>query len=99
MLVTALSKKSNNNILSTPRMLTLDNEEAEFQVGKNVPIKTGSYQTGSARVTSSNPFTTTERKDIGVKLKITPHINEGNSVFVWNWSRKYPLSIALSTDH
>ena len=78
-LVTALSKKSNNNILSTPRMLTLDNEEAEFQVGKNVPIKTGSYQTGSAG-TSSNPFTTTERKDIGVKLKITPHINEGNSI-------------------
>lgn len=78
-LVTALSKKSNNNILSTPRMLTLDNEEAEFQVGKNVPVKTGSYQTGSAG-TSSNPFTTTERKDIGVKLKITPHINEGNSI-------------------
>lgn len=78
-LVTALSKKANNNILSTPRMLTLDNEEAEFQVGKNVPVKTGSYQTGSAG-TSSNPFTTTERKDIGVKLKITPHINEGNSI-------------------
>ncbi|WP_354009879.1 type II secretion system secretin GspD [Endozoicomonas lisbonensis] len=78
-LVTALSKKANSNILSTPSMLTLDNEEAEFQVGKNVPIKTGSYQTGSAG-TSSNPFTTTERKDIGVKLKITPHINEGNSI-------------------
>ena len=78
-LVTALSKKANSNILSTPSMLTLDNEEAEFQVGKNVPIKTGSYQTGS-QGSSSNPFTTTERKDIGVKLKITPHINEGNSI-------------------
>lgn len=78
-LVNALSKKSNNNILSTPSMLTLDNEEAEFQVGKNVPIKTGSYQTSSGG-SSTNPFTTTERKDIGIKLKITPHINEGNSI-------------------
>ncbi|MGI9273701.1 MAG: type II secretion system secretin GspD [Endozoicomonas sp.] len=78
-LVTALSKRSQNNLLSTPSMLTLDNQEAEFQVGKNVPVKTGSYQTASAG-SSSNPFTTTERKDIGVKLKITPHINEGNSV-------------------
>ncbi|WP_222842213.1 type II secretion system secretin GspD [Endozoicomonas montiporae] len=78
-LVTALSKKANSNILSTPSMLTLDNEEAEFQVGKNVPIQTGSYQTSSSG-SSSNPFTTTERKDIGIKLKITPHINEGNSI-------------------
>ena len=78
-LVTALSKKANNNILSTPRMLTLDNEEAEFQVGKNVPIKTGSYKTSSGG-SDANPFTTTERKDIGIKLKITPHINEGNSI-------------------
>ena len=60
-------------------MLTLDNEEAEFQVGKNVPIKTGSYQTSSGG-SPDNPFTTTERKDIGIKLKITPHINEGNSI-------------------
>ncbi|WP_419835469.1 type II secretion system secretin GspD [Endozoicomonas atrinae] len=78
-LVSALSSKSNNNILSTPSMLTLDNEEAELIIGKNIPIKTGSYQTSSSG-SSNNPFTTTERKDVGLKLKITPHINEGNSL-------------------
>ena len=78
-LVSALSSKSNNNILSTPSMLTLDNEEAELNIGKNIPIKTGSYQTSSSG-NSNNPFTTTERKDVGLKLKITPHINEGNSL-------------------
>ena len=78
-LVSALSSRSNNNILSTPSMLTLDNEEAELVIGKNIPIKTGSYQTASSG-SSNNPFTTTERKDVGLKLKITPHINEGNSL-------------------
>ncbi|WP_067521691.1 type II secretion system secretin GspD [Endozoicomonas ascidiicola] len=78
-LVSALSSRSNNNILSTPSMLTLDNEEAELVIGKNIPIKTGSYQTSSSG-NSNNPFTTTERKDVGLKLKITPHINEGNSL-------------------
>lgn len=74
-IVTALSSQTNSNILSTPSMLTLDNQEAEFLVGKNVPIKTGSQQTNSG-----NPITTNERKDVGLKLKITPHINEGNSL-------------------
>lgn len=74
-LVSAISSKSNNNILSTPSMLTLDNQEAEFLVGQNVPIKTGSEQKQTG-----NPFTTTERKDVGIKLKITPHINEGDSL-------------------
>lgn len=78
-LVTALSSKSNNNILSTPSMLTLDNEEAELIIGKNIPIKTGSYQTSSSGG-GNNPFTTTERKDVGLKLKITPHTNEGDSL-------------------
>ncbi len=78
-LVHALSAKSNNNILSTPSLLTLDNQEAEFLVGKNVPIKTGSYQT-SSQSDPKNPFTTTERKDVGIKLKITPHLSEGNSL-------------------
>ena len=74
-LVSALSARTNSNILSTPSMLTLDNQEAEFLVGQNVPIKTGSQQTNSG-----NPITTNERKDVGIKLKITPHINEGNSL-------------------
>ena len=78
-LVTALSSRSNNDILSTPSMLTLDNQEAEFLVGQNIPIKTGSYQTSSGG-SSNNPFTTTDRKDVGIKMKITPHLSEGNSI-------------------
>ncbi|MDP0563050.1 MAG: type II secretion system secretin GspD [Candidatus Endonucleobacter sp. (ex Gigantidas childressi)] len=78
-LVHALSKKTNSNILSTPSILTIDNQEAEFLVGENIPIKTGAYQTASQK-DSTNPFTTTERKDIGIKLKLTPHIGEGSSM-------------------
>lgn len=75
-LITALSSDSNNNLLSTPSLLTLDNEQAEILVGQNVPFQTGSYTTDTAG--ASNPFTTVERKDVGITLKVTPHINEGN---------------------
>ncbi|MEW6315311.1 MAG: type II secretion system secretin GspD [Pseudomonadota bacterium] len=74
-LITALSSNSNSNLLSTPSLLTLDNQEAEILVGQNVPFQTGSYTTDSAG--ANNPFTTIERQDIGVTLKVTPHINEG----------------------
>ncbi|HCF0819851.1 TPA: GspD family T2SS secretin variant XcpQ [Pseudomonas aeruginosa] len=74
-LVTALSANSKSNLLSTPSLLTLDNQKAEILVGQNVPFNTGSYTTNSEG--SSNPFTTVERKDIGVNLKVTPHINDG----------------------
>ncbi|HCD6632627.1 TPA: type II secretion system secretin GspD [Pseudomonas aeruginosa] len=77
-LVTALSSDSNNNLLSTPSLLTLDNEAAEILVGQNVPFQTGSYTTDSAG--ASNPFTTVERKDVGITLKVTPHINEGDTL-------------------
>jgi general secretion pathway protein D len=74
-LVTALSSSSNNNLLSTPSLLTLDNQQAEILVGQNVPFQTGSYSTDAAG--GNNPFNTIERKDIGVSLKVTPHISEG----------------------
>ncbi|MFG9609570.1 GspD family T2SS secretin variant XcpQ [Pseudomonas aeruginosa] len=74
-LVTALSANSKSNLLSTPSLLTLDNQKAEILVGQNVPFNTGSYTTNSEG--SSNPFTTVERKDIGVNLKVTSHINDG----------------------
>ncbi|WP_271409323.1 type II secretion system secretin GspD [Pseudomonas sp. Q1-7] len=77
-LITALSSDSNNNLLSTPSLLTLDNEAAEILVGQNVPFQTGSYTTDTAG--ASNPFTTVERKDVGITLKVTPHINEGDSL-------------------
>ena len=75
-LVNALSQKNNNNILSTPSLLTLDNQEAEFLVGKNIPIKTGSYTNSGGSGGGTNPFTTTDRRDIGIKLKITPNLNK-----------------------
>jgi general secretion pathway protein D len=74
-LITALSANTKSNLLSTPSLLTLDNQEAEILVGQNVPFQTGSYTTGGDG--ANNPFTTIERKDIGVTLKVTPHINEG----------------------
>ncbi|MEK1907205.1 MAG: type II secretion system secretin GspD [Pseudomonas sp.] len=74
-LITALSSNSNSNLLSTPTLLTLDNQEAKILVGQNVPFQTGSYTTATDG--ASNPFTTIERQDIGVTLKVTPHINEG----------------------
>ncbi|MCY1499807.1 Type II secretion system protein D [compost metagenome] len=74
-LITALSANSKSNLLSTPSLLTLDNQKAEILVGQNVPFQTGSYTTTTDG--ASNPFTTIERKDIGVTLKVTPHINEG----------------------
>ncbi|MWV13794.1 type II secretion system secretin GspD [Pseudomonas sp. R-28-1W-6] len=74
-LITALSSNSKSNLLSTPTLLTLDNQKAEILVGQNVPFQTGSYTTSTDG--ASNPFTTIERQDIGVTLKVTPHINEG----------------------
>ncbi|MCK5893021.1 MAG: type II secretion system secretin GspD [Endozoicomonadaceae bacterium] len=77
-LVNALSNRTKTNLLSTPSMLTLDNEEAEFVVGQEVPFQTGSYTSGGDSHT--NPFTTTERKPVGLTLKVTPHIGEGESL-------------------
>ncbi len=67
-----------NNILSTPSIVTLDNEEAEIIVGQNVPFVTGSFSTSGNG--SDNPFQTIERQDVGIKLKIKPQINEGNTI-------------------
>lgn len=74
-LITALSANSKSNLLSTPSLLTLDNQKAEILVGQNVPFQTGSFTTTTDG--ASNPFNTIERKDIGVTLKVTPHINDG----------------------
>jgi general secretion pathway protein D len=79
-LLKALKGDSNNNILSTPTLVTMDNEEAEFTVGQNVPFITGSYTSTGSSSSPSNPFQTIERQDVGLTLKITPQINEGNSV-------------------
>lgn len=78
-LVHALQSDSTANILSTPTLLTLDNEEARIVVGQNVPFITGQYAvTGSA--TTASPFQTIERKDVGLTLRIKPQISEGGIV-------------------
>ncbi|MBK5352960.1 type II secretion system secretin GspD [Pseudomonas sp. TH41] len=77
-LVSALASNTRSNLLSTPSLLTLDNQEAEIIVGQNVPFKTGSYATNSNG--AGNPFTTVERKDVGISLKIKPYINEGSTL-------------------
>ncbi|CAA6820956.1 MAG: General secretion pathway protein D [uncultured Thiotrichaceae bacterium] len=77
-LLDALASDGATNILSTPTLVTMDNEEAEIVVGQNIPLLTGSFTNSAA--TGSNPFQTIERKDIGLTLKVTPQINEGTSV-------------------
>lgn len=77
-LAQAIAKNSDANILSTPSILTLDNQEAEILVGSNVPFITGQVTSDSS--STANPFTTIERQDIGLSLKITPKVNEGNAV-------------------
>lgn len=77
-LLDALASDGATNILSTPTLVTMDNEEAEIVVGQNIPLITGSFTNAAA--TGSNPFQTIERRDVGLTLKVTPQINEGTSV-------------------
>lgn len=78
-LLRALDGDAATNILSTPTLVTMDNEEAQIVVGRNVPFITGSFtQAGTAGAT--NPFQTIEREDVGITLNITPHINEGDTI-------------------
>lgn len=81
-LARALQTTANANILSQPNIQTLDNEEAKFLVGQNVPLQTGSFaNTGASNAAGAvNPFTTVERKDIGLQLKVKPQISEGGAV-------------------
>jgi len=79
LLLRALQTDTNTNILSTPTVVTLDNEEAELIVGQNIPFVTGSF-TGTGSTDPQNPFQTIERQDVGLTLKVTPQINEGDTV-------------------
>nr|WP_253030825.1 type II secretion system secretin GspD [Escherichia coli] len=75
-LMQAIKNDSSTNVLSTPSITTLDNQEAFFMVGQDVPVLTGSTVGSDNR----NPFNTVERKKVGIMLKVTPQINEGNAV-------------------
>ncbi|HED17260.1 MAG TPA: type II secretion system protein GspD [Gammaproteobacteria bacterium] len=79
-ILTALASDSSSNILSTPSLMTLDNEEAEIIVGQNVPFVTGSFANTGAAAGAANPFQTIQREDVGLTLRVTPQINEGNAV-------------------
>ncbi len=76
----ALKTQTNANILSTPSLLTLDNQEAHITVGQEVPFVTGSYTGTGGTTTPNNPFQTIQRENVGITLTVTPHVNEGDSV-------------------
>ena len=76
-----LEESGSGNVLSTPNLLTLDNEEAKIVIGQNVPFVTGQFtNTGSSSTGSVNPFQTIERKDVGLTLKVKPQISENGTV-------------------
>jgi general secretion pathway protein D len=80
-LVQALRSDGSSNIISTPSLITMNNEEAEVKVTQEIPLITGSYSSSTAAVNgTTSPFTTIQREEVGTILKVTPHINEGNSV-------------------
>jgi general secretion pathway protein D len=80
-LIQALRSDGSSNIISTPSLLTMNNEEAEVKVTQEIPLITGSFSSTQASVSgTTSPFTTIQREEVGTILKVTPHINEGNSV-------------------
>ena len=78
-LANLLHANADGNILATPNLLTLDNQEAQILVGENRPFVTGSYAT-SSNTSTANPFTTVERKDVGLTLRVRPQINANGTV-------------------
>ncbi len=79
-LVRALSSDANNNVLSTPSLVTLDNKEASITVGQNVPFVTGQFSSQQTGGDAQNPFQTIERRDVGITLTVKPQINEGDTI-------------------
>ena len=77
-IINAISRDTNSNILSTPSILAMDNETASSIIGQEIPITTGE----SLGSNNANPFRTTSRQEVGIKLDVTPQINEGSSVLL-----------------
>ena len=75
-----IQSNGNGNVLSTPNLLTLDNEEAKIVIGQNVPFVTGQYTNNNTNTGAVNPFQTIERKDVGLTLKVKPQISESGTV-------------------
>jgi general secretion pathway protein D len=98
-LAQALASTTGTNILSTPNLVTLDNEEARIVVGQNVPFITGSFTSTGTGTTS--PFQTIERKDVGITLKIKPQIGENGTVrmTIYQESSSVASTTAVGTDN
>ncbi|MCF6337562.1 MAG: type II secretion system secretin GspD [Gammaproteobacteria bacterium] len=79
-LIRALEGDGITNVLSTPTLVTMDNEEAEIFVGQELSIPTGAFANAGGANSSVNPFTTFERKQVGIRLKVKPQINEGDAI-------------------
>ncbi len=75
-----IETQAGGNVLSTPNLLTLDNEEAKIVIGQNVPFVTGQYTSNNTSGASVNPFQTIERKDVGLTLRVRPQISENGTV-------------------
>jgi len=91
----ALESTGHANILSTPNMITLDNELATIKVGQNIPIITGSFTTGASG--ASNPFQTVDRKDVGLLLKVRPQISEGGTIKMAIYHENSGIDSSVST--
>ena len=76
----ALQTNTQANILSTPSLMTLDNEEASITVGRSIPFVTGSFTSTGNNSNPDNPFQTVDRENVGITLRVTPQINEGDSL-------------------
>lgn len=81
-LIRLLSADTRTNILSTPSLVTLDNQEARIVVGQNVPFITGQFSATGAAQGASNPFQTIQRQDVGITLKVRPRVKQGSSVWL-----------------
>lgn len=96
-LLKALQSDNNTNVLSTPSLVTLDNEDAEIFVGSEVSIPTGTFSSTGGGSSPTNPFTTFERKPVGISLKVKPQINEGDAVRLDIQQKVDSLSTSVST--
>jgi general secretion pathway protein D len=93
-----LETKADGNVLSKPNMIALDNEEAKIVVGQNVPFVTGSYTNASSTSGTVNPFTTVDRKDVGLTLRVKPQVGEGGTVRMTVFQENSSVDEASKTD-
>ena len=97
-LASFLETNADGNVLSKPNMIALDNEEAKIVVGQNVPFVTGSYTNNNSSSGSVNPFTTVERKDVGLTLRVRPQVGEGGTVRMTVFQENSSVDAASKTN-